>query len=170
MMRRYFAAVSVAALVACGQPNAPAAAPGAVDAAADAPDDRTILNVYSARPYESDKAMYGKFEEETGTKINVVEASAPQLLETLKAEGANGPADVIIISDAGTLYLFQLAGMTKPTRSDVLEAAIPQQLREKDGNWFGLAKRARIIVYDPQLLPLEEVDTYADLAEDRLKG
>lgn len=171
MSKIVLAIASLAILAACGQ-SAPSSQPAEGTEAA-APASETggqVLNVYSARHYDSDKVLYAKFEEETGIKVNVRESGAPELLETMKAEGAESPADVIIVSDAGALYRFQLEGFTQPIKSDVLEAAIPAQLREADGHWFGLAKRARVIVYDPQLLPAEEVDTYADLAEDRLKG
>lgn len=171
MFRLTLAAASFAALTACGQPAGQPAATGAEGAAMPAAEPGgKVLNVYSARHYDSDKVMYAKFEEETGIKVNVRESGAPELLETMKAEGANSPADVIIVSDAGALFRFQLAGYTQAIKSEALEAAIPEQLREKDGHWFGLAKRARVIIYDPKLLPLEEVDTYADLADERLKG
>lgn len=165
------AIVSLAVLAACGQSAPPARPAEGTDAGAAASEATgQVLNVYSARHYDSDTALYAKFEEETGIKVNVRESGAPELLETMKAEGAESPADVIIVSDAGALYRFQLEGFTQAVKSDVLEAVIPAQLREADGHWFGLAKRARVIVYNPQLLPAEEVDTYADLAEDRLKG
>ncbi len=170
MFRIFLATVSLAALAACGQPVSQTAAPGQAAPADQTPPDGKVLNIYSARHYDSDKALYAKFEEETGIRINLRESGAPELLETLKAEGADSPADVILVSDAGALYRFQNEGFTQPVRSETLESAIPEQLREKDGHWFGLAKRARVIVYDPQLLPLEEVDTYADLADERLKG
>ena len=169
MSRFSLAAASLAALAACGQPNSPATTPGADPTASDASGGQ-VLNIYSARHYDSDKVLYAKFEEETGIKVNVRESGAPELLETMKAEGANSPADVIIVSDAGALFRFQIEGLTQGIESEALTAAIPENLREKDGHWFGLAKRARVIVYDPQMLPTEEVDTYADLAEDRLKG
>jgi iron(III) transport system substrate-binding protein len=170
MLRVLMTCAAIAGLAACGQPAAKSPAPGAADPAVAADDGRPVLNVYSARHYDSDKALYARFEELSGIKVNLRESGAPELLETMKAEGADSPADVIIVADAGALYRFQLEGFTQPMRSEALEAIIPAQLREKDGNWFGLAKRARVIVYDPQMLPLEEVDTYADLAEDRLKG
>lgn len=168
MLRFSLAAASLAALVACGQSGPDTVTPGADPAGTEAGGQ--VLNIYSARHYDSDKVLFARFEEETGIKVNVRESGAPELLETMKAEGARSPADVIIVSDAGALFRFQLEGFTQGVQSETLEAAIPEQLREKDGNWFGLAKRARVIVYDPAMLPLEEVDTYADLADARLRG
>ncbi len=142
-------------------PEAPVAAPQA------APP--TVLQVYSARHYDSDVAMYAAFEATSGIKIDVLEAKAPQLLERLKAEGGASPADLIIISDAGMLHQFQAAGLTQPMRMSSL-AAIPERLREPAGHWVGLAKRARVIAYDPARVKPADVDTYADLADPRLKG
>lgn len=171
MFKKTLAVAAVALVSACGQPATEAPVPGAAEPAIPAAaTEGRVLNIYSARHYDSDKALYAKFEADTGITVNVRESGAPELLETMKAEGEASPADVIIVADAGALYRFQSEGFTQAVRSDALEAAIPAQLREKDGHWFGLAKRARVIVYDPQLLPAEEVDTYSDLAEDRLKG
>jgi iron(III) transport system substrate-binding protein len=171
MSRISLAITSLAVLAACGQPaTQPPAAGSDGPATIEAAPAAQALNIYSARHYDSDKAMYAKFEELSGIKVNVREAGAPELLETMKAEGADSPADVIIVSDAGALHRFQTEGFTQAVRSDKLEAAIPAQLREKEGHWFDLSKRARIVVYDPQMLPTQEVDTYADLADERLKG
>lgn len=170
MFRSFAATGALALLVACGQPVPQGSTPAQEEPSGTAIDDRPVLSIYSARNYESDKVLYARFEEENGVRIDVRESGAPELLDALKAEGADSPADVLLIADAGALYQFQQAGFTQPVRSEALEEAIPEPLREPDGNWFGLAKRARVIVYDPQLLPLEEVDTYADLADDRLKG
>ncbi|MFN7056804.1 extracellular solute-binding protein [Hyphomonas sp.] len=161
------AAMLAALLAACG---APATAPESETGSGDTAPPAGALNIYSARHYDSDKQLYAAFEAETGIKVNVRESGAPELLETMRAEGSRSPADVIIASDAGALYRFQQAGFTQPVRSAALEAAIPARYREENGHWFGLTKRARIIVFDPQLLSDAEVDTYADLAEPGLKG
>tara|TARA_R110000744_G_scaffold34704_1_gene80680 strand:- start:57 stop:1118 length:1062 start_codon:yes stop_codon:yes gene_type:complete len=166
-----FPAILAAALIvaACGKPTAPGAAPA--DSAAEPTVQRTgTLNIYSARHYDSDKVMYDTFEKETGIRVRFRESGAPELIETMKAEGDASPADVIIASDAGTLFRFQDAGFTQGIRSDTLETAIPPHFREPDGNWFGLAKRARIIVYDPSRLQPEDVDQYSDLADGKLHG
>ncbi len=167
-MKRILVAAGLAlALAACGAPSPAPAEDGAPDAAAP---EAGVLNIYSARHYDSDKALYAAFEADTGVRVNVRESGAPELLETMRAEGSRSPADVIIAADAGALYRFQAAGFTRGVRSETLEAAIPATYREENGHWFGLTKRARIIVYDPRMLSAEEVDTYADLAGPGLQG
>ena len=158
MKRSLIAAVSLTLMAACS----PAVEnPQPVENNAEKP---SVLNIYSARHYDSDKAMYDAFEAETGIKVRVRESGAAELLETMKAEGELSPADMIIASDAGTLYRFQAAGLTQALHSATLEAAIPAQFRETDGHWVGLAKRVRVIVYDPAQVAEDQVDEYADLA------
>ena len=88
----------------------------------------------------------------------------------MKIEGESSPADLIITSDAGSLHRFKVAGLTQPLQSKSLESVIPENLREPSGHWFGLAKRARVIVYDPTRLNAEQVRSYADLSETTLRG
>ncbi|MCU0733203.1 MAG: hypothetical protein MUE84_16685 [Hyphomonas sp.] len=102
MPRFPFAIAALAVLAACGQPATRTPAEGAeAPAAPEADAAGEVLNIYSARHYDSDKAMYARFEELSGIKVNVRESGAPELLEAMKAEGADSPADVIIVSDAG---------------------------------------------------------------------
>ncbi|MEZ5947111.1 extracellular solute-binding protein [Hyphomonas sp.] len=129
-----------------------------------------MLNVYSARHYDSDKEMYKEFEAETGIHVRFRESGAPELLETMKAEGEASPADVVISSDAGTLYRFEAAGLLQPFESETLKAAIPEHFRQEDGYWYGFARRARVIAYDPQRVSPQDVSEYADLADPRFKG
>ncbi len=141
----------------------------------DAPPDETsadagVLNVYSARHYDSDRLLYAAFEEETGIRVRVRETSAPQLLETMKAEGERSPADLVIASDAGALYRFQEAGLTQDSSSERLNEVIPERFRDPDGHWYGLAKRIRLIAYDPERVSPDQVDEYTDLADPALEG
>ncbi len=129
-----------------------------------------VVNVYSARHYDSDRLMYDAFEAETGIKVRLRESRGSTLLEAMKVEGASSPADLVISADAGILYRFQSAGLLQPLVSETLETVIPQNFREPDGHWFGLSKRARIIVYDPERLNEVQVDTYSDLAAPELAG
>lgn len=153
-------------LAACGGEPADTPVP---EADAPAPETQTV-NLYSTRHYDSDKELYRLFEEETGIRVRVREAGAAQLLETMRAEGADSPADVILAADAGTLWRFKEAGLTQPISSDAIEAAIPANLRDDEGHWVGLAKRYRVIAYDVEAVDPSEVDEMTDLASDRFEG
>lgn len=161
-------AVAAVILAACSGPASDT--PESAESAKVAAEPAGILNVYSARHYDSDKDMYKAFEAETGIRVRFRESGAAELLEAMKAEGANSPADLVIASDAGTLYRFEAAGLTQATESEVLEARIPEHFRDPEGHWYGLAKRARVIVYDPARIEPEEVDEYTDLASGTLQG
>lgn len=127
------------------------------------------VNVYSARHYDVDEQLYQTFTQQTGIRVNVIEGEADQLIERIKAEGANSPADVLITVDAGRLWRAQEAGVLQPIRSQVLEAAIPAHLREPEGHWFGLTKRARVLVYSKDRVDPSELSTYEDLADSKWK-
>ncbi len=99
------------------------------------------VNLYSARHYDTDQSLYDGFTAQTGITVNVVQAGEDQLIERLKSEGANSPADILLTVDAGRLYRAQEAGLFQPIRSDVLDVRIPANLREPEGHWFGFATR-----------------------------
>ncbi len=129
-----------------------------------------VVNVYSARHYESDKVLFQQFTQKTGVRVNVIEANADQLVERIKAEGANTPADVLVTVDAGNLWRAKEAGVLQPVRSRVLETVIPANLRDPQGHWFGLTKRARVIVYNKNKVNPSQLSTYEDLANPKWKG
>jgi iron(III) transport system substrate-binding protein len=128
------------------------------------------LNLYSARHYDTDNALYQSFTDRTGVRINLVEADADQLIERIKSEGANSPADVLITVDAGRLWRAQQEGLLQPVSSSVLEQAVPGYLRAPDGQWFGLSKRARVIMYNKDQVNPAELSTYEDLADPKWRG
>lgn len=132
--------------------------------------DEAVVNVYSGRHYDADAVLYKQFEEKTGIKVRVLEAPGPQLLERLKAEGPASAADLIITSDAGNLFQLKAAALLQPIQSSLLENAIPAHLRDADGQWFGLSKRARVIAFAKANSAAAQVKTYADLGQPRLKG
>ena len=129
-----------------------------------------VLNLYSARHYQTDEALYSDFTKQTGIKINRIELGDEQLLQRLKTEGANSPADVVLLVDAARLWRAQVDGLFQPVQSKVLAERIPANLRSNDGTWFGFSPRARAIVYDKSKLKAEDVDTYEKLADPKLKG
>jgi iron(III) transport system substrate-binding protein len=135
---------------------------------ADAQD--RVLNLYSSRHYSTDQMLYDDFSRQTGIRINRIEADADPLIERMRAEGANSPADLFISVDAGRIERARVAGLLQPVSSPVLEAAVPAHLRDPQGHWFGLSKRARVIVFAKGRGAPEEAPTYEALAGPKLKG
>lgn len=179
---KHFASVGLAAmLVACSGSDDAAGAndsgaeanqeiAAADDAPAIEPGSNGTLNIYSARHYDSDKAMYDAFAEESGIRVRYREAGANQLLETMRAEGENSPADLIIASDAGALWRFTNAGLTQALPEGEFETRIPERLLEPDRQWVGLARRVRGVAYDPERISADQVDQWQDLADPALEG
>jgi len=130
--------------------------------------DEKVLNLYSARHYQTDEALYADFTRQTGIKINRIEGKEDELLERIKNEGGNSPADVFLTVDAARLAKAHELGLFAPVNSKILDSRIPANLRTED--WFAFSKRARIIVYNKAAIKAEEVQTYDDLADPRLKG
>jgi iron(III) transport system substrate-binding protein len=133
-----------------------------------------VVNLYSARHYQTDEAMYSNFTKATGIKVNRVDADDAGILARLKAEGAASPADVILLVDAARLGKGDAEGLFKPIKSPLLEAAIPARLRAKASSegttWFGFSTRARVVVYDKARVKKADVDTYEELADPKNKG
>jgi len=128
------------------------------------------LNLYSSRHYQTDEALYTNFTRQTGIKINRIEGTEDALLERLKNEGRNSPADVLLTVDAARLWRAQQMNLLQPVRSAVLDQRIPAHLREPAGHWFGFSKRARVIVYNKSLVDPKAVQNYEDLAASGMKG
>lgn len=150
-------------LLGAGLGLALSAGPAARAAAAE-------VNIYSSRHYDADKLLYAAFEKETGIQVNVIEGKDDELIERLKAEGRNSPADVLLAVDAGRLWRAQKADVLQPVKSPVLEKAVPAAYREKDGYWFGLSARARVIIYNKDTVKPADLSTYEDLADPKWKG
>ena len=132
------------------------------------------VNIYSARHYATDEAMYSEFSKNTGIKINRVDADDAGILARLKAEGASSPADVILLVDAARLGSGDSQGLFQPVKSKLLDEVIPAHLRAaatpNGVAWTGFSTRARVIVYDKVKVKKEDVDTYEELADPRNKG
>lgn len=126
------------------------------------------LNLYSARHYQTDEALYANFTKQTGIRINRIEAKEDELLERIKNEGAMSPADVFITVDAARLAKADELGLFAPLQTKVIEERIPAHLRSKD--WAAFSTRARVIVYNKATMKAEDVKNYEDLAQPKLKG
>ncbi len=144
-------------------------------AAATSMAQEQVLNIYSARHYPTDEALYANFTKTTGIKLNRVDADDAGILARLKAEGTASPADIILLVDASRLWRGEIDGLFQPVKSKVLDDAIPTQYRGKANTagetpWFGFSTRARVIVYDKAKVKREDVDTYEELGDAKNKG
>ena len=139
-------------------------------ATTEAPEAAEEVNVYSARHYDTDLALYERFTELTGVKVNLIEGNSDGLIERIRNEGELSPADMLITVDAGRLWRAHQEGVFQPVQSDVLSTRIPEHLREAGGHWFGLSKRARVVVYNKAAGLPEGISRYEDLVDGRLRG
>ncbi|HEY0587957.1 MAG TPA: extracellular solute-binding protein [Pseudoduganella sp.] len=126
-----------------------------------------VLNLYSARHYQTDQALYDNFTKQTGIKINRIEAGENELLERIRNEGANSPADVLLTVDAARLAKADELQLFAPVKSALLESRVPANLRTAD--WYAFSTRARVIVHNKSV-NAADVQNYEDLANPRLKG
>ena len=129
--------------------------------------DPDTVQVYSGRHYDLERA-FQQFTDETGIPVEVLNGSDAELRERLKAEGEDSPADVFLTVDAGNLWLAEQEGLLAPAGSTVLDGAIPDDLSDPQGHWYGLSMRVRTVMYNPQRVrpdAFDPVNTYAALAE-----
>ncbi|SDO51489.1 iron(III) transport system substrate-binding protein [Halomonas shengliensis] len=128
------------------------------------------LNIYSARHYDSDAALYQAFTEETGIEVNLLEGDSDQLIERIKREGVASPADVMITVDAGRLWRAEQEGVFQGVESEVLNERLPESMRHPEGLWFGFSQRARAIFYDRDGFDPAEIGSYEELSDPRFEG
>lgn len=129
-----------------------------------------VLNLYTARHYQTDEALYTGFTKKTGIRINRIEGGEDALFERIKTEGANSPADVFITVDMGRIWRAEQAGIFEAVKSPILDSRIPASFRDPGNRWFGLSARARVIVYNKSKVKPGEIRNYEDLANPRWKG
>lgn len=128
------------------------------------------LHVYSHRHYEVDQQINALFKEKTGIEVKVVNAEADQLIERLKSEGEDSPADVLVTVDAGRMQRAVEQGLLQPVKSEILEKATPAALRDAEGHWYPFTLRARGIVVAKDRVKEGEIKNYADLAKPEWRG
>ena len=128
------------------------------------------LNLYSARHYDSDEAIFEAFTAQTGVEVNVLEGNSDQLIERIRREGAASPADVFITVDAARLRRAENAGILAPVESDYLTERLPAEVRHPDNLWFGFSERVRVIYYDTDVYDAPPLTSYEELADPRFAG
>ncbi|MEN9228042.1 MAG: Fe(3+) ABC transporter substrate-binding protein [Gloeomargarita sp. GMQP_bins_120] len=131
---------------------------------------RGVVNVYSSRHYDSDRELFRRFTQATGIQVNVLEGKDDELIERIRSEGRNSPADVLFTVDAGRLWRAQQAGLFRPVDSPLLTRSIPASLREPRNHWFGFTRRARVIMYNKDRVKPGDISTYEELADPKWRG
>ncbi len=153
-------------LFGCSSPEP--ASDGGETAAADSAE--RVVNVYSARHYDVDSKLFERFQAETGIEVQLIEGDSAALLERLRREGEAGPADLFVTVDAGRLHQAEQEGIFQPVESAVLSERVPASLRHPESLWFGLTKRARVLVVSKDRVEPGAIATYEELAEPQWKG
>ena len=128
------------------------------------------VRVYSGRHYNTDRAVYKKFAEETGIKVRLIEAAGISLIERLKREGENSQADLILLVDAARITNAAKAGLLQSVESSSLENDVPVGLKDKNKEWYALTRRVRVMVVNPKVVDISKIKDYEDLADPSLKG
>ena len=123
------------------------------------------VNLYSSRHYQTDEALYENFTKQTGIKINRIDGKGDALIERIRSEGANSPADILITVDVGRLWRADQAGLFQSVRSKLLEQRVPAELRHPDGHWFGFSSRARLIFTNKDAVKPGQITRYEDLTD-----
>src|SRR5690606_34008055 len=116
------------------------------------------------------RPLLDMFTEQTGIRVRLVSGNDDAIIERLRADGMNSPADMLITADAGRLHRAKAAGLLQPIQSDVPEQAIPAAYRDPDRTWFGLSLRARVVMYAPDRVDASELSTYLALADPKWRG
>ncbi|MFD0590177.1 Fe(3+) ABC transporter substrate-binding protein [Paenibacillus sp. GCM10027627] len=132
--------------------------------------DKGVINVYTARHYDIDFAMFDEFEKKTGIVVNEIKGTAEELVERMKREGESSEADLFITVDGGVLNYAKENGVLQPIESEAIFQNVPENLRDKDSNWVAIASRARVIAYSKDRVKPEQLSTYEALTEEQWKG
>ena len=128
------------------------------------------VKIYSGRHYNTDRTIFKKFAEETGIKVRLIESTGISLIERLKREGKNSPADLILLVDAARITNAAKAGLLQSINSTNLENDVPDGLKAPSKEWYALTRRVRVMVANPKVVDVSKIKDYTDLADPSLKG
>lgn len=157
MIRRTFLALAMA-LAACSPST------GGGDS------EPRVVNVYSARHYDTDQQLWDLFKERSGIEVRVLQSNADQLLERLRQEGDATQADLVMTVDGGALYRLAQAGVLQPVDTPALREAVPERMHDAENRWWAFSKRARVIVYRKDAVDPATLTSFNDLTQARFRG
>lgn len=136
----------------------------------DSLDGQQVVNVYTTRHYQVDTMLFQEFTKRTGIHVKEVKGTAEELIERMKHEGKTSSADILLTVDGGALAFAKQHGVLQKMSTEALLHNVPREWRDQEQYWFGIATRARVIVYAKERVKQEELSTYEDLAHERWKG
>ncbi len=144
---------------------------GGTGSEGDGTGDAGEVNIYTARHYASDYAIYEAFTEATGIEVNYIEAGGDLLIERVRLDAERSPADIVITVDAGRLWRAEQVGLFQPAPelNDAL-ADVPSNLKHPEGDWFGFSTRVRGVAYAPDRVDAASITDFTDLADPRFEG
>ncbi len=128
------------------------------------------VNVYSGRKDHLIKPALDDFTKATGITVNLLSAGDDQLIDRLRTEGRDSPADIFITADVARLHMARVLGLLQPISSKVIDANVPARFRDPQGYWTGLSARARVIFYAKDRVTPAELSTMEDLADPKWAG
>ncbi|MFJ7665059.1 Fe(3+) ABC transporter substrate-binding protein [Lysinibacillus sp. NPDC097162] len=137
---------------------------------AESEDSRQVVNVFTTRHYYVDSMLFQEFTKRTGIHVNEVKGTAEELVERMKKEGETSSADILLTVDGGALEFAKQQDVLQKIKTETLLRNVPMEWRDKEYYWFGIATRARVIVYAKDRVRMEELSTYEDLTNERWKG
>ena len=132
--------------------------------------DGESITIYSERHYDTDQILFDRFEDQTGITVNVIDGDADPLINRLENEDEDTSADVLLIADAGRLHRAKDKNLLQSVESETLSNNIPSNYRDSDNYWFGLTKRARVLVYHPDRVDESALSTYESLSNPEFEG
>jgi len=125
------------------------------------------ITVYSSRKEHLIHPLFEQFTKQTGIEVNYLTGSGSDLIERLKLEGSNTPADMFMTVDAGDLWYAGTQDIFQSINTETIKSNIPTYLRDPMGLWTGLSVRARTIVYSKDRVNPANLSTYSDLASSK---
>jgi iron(III) transport system substrate-binding protein len=128
------------------------------------------LTIFTSRQPQLLEPIIENFSQETGIKVNLLSGNAQELMERIDIEGDKSKADIFMTVDAGVLWQATERNIFSKTDSIILKDNVPSYLRDPDGQWFGLSKRARTIVFSNDQFSQNDFSSYEDLANPKWKG
>lgn len=128
------------------------------------------VNIYSSRHYDTDTELFDRFTETTGIRVNLIEGTSDELIERIRNEGVNSPADIVITVDAGRLWRAKEAGVLQQYNSERLDEVIAPEMRDREGYWVGLSERVRGIIYRKDRVDPSDLKGYWELGDEEWEG